>query len=96
MLSVVLVATIISTIPDLNIDRVCRGAGFDNSENEHLICITSERTALAALRQKWAQYPAGVRNECANVVRMAPESSYYELQICIESQTEDRWSPLIP
>jgi hypothetical protein len=96
MLPVFLIATVIGTIPHLDIERVCRGLSLENPKDEHAICVTSEQTALTALRQKWAQYPAGIRNECANVVRIAPESSYYELQICIESQTEGSSSVLTP
>jgi hypothetical protein len=90
MLPIVLIAATMSALPQLNIERVCRGAGAGMAEDEYKTCVESEHSALAALQQKWAQYPAKVRNECAHVVRVAPESSYAELQTCIESQTGDR------
>jgi hypothetical protein len=53
MLPIVLFANVISAIPHLNIERVCRPAGVDNSKDEHTICVASEQTALTTLRQKW-------------------------------------------
>ncbi len=89
---VLLIAAAGSALPHLDIERVCRGgrlgpAALGAGADEYKSCVSSEHTALATLQQKWTRYPAKVRNECAQVVRIAPESSYAELQTCIESQT---------
>ena len=91
MLPIVIVAATLSAVPQLNIERVCRGAAaHQSSDDEYKTCLDSEQTARSTLEQKWARYPDKVRKECARVVRIAPESSYAELQTCIESQTGDR------
>ena len=87
MLPIVLIAATVAALPHLNVERICRGAAAHQlAEEEYKTCIDSEQRALASLQQKWAQYPAKVRRTCAHVVRVAPESSYVELQTCIESQ----------
>lgn len=97
---VLLIAATASALPHLDIERVCRAGRLDRnpaalsaSVDEYNSCVSSEHTALAALQQKWTRYPAKVRNECAQVVRIAPESSYAELQTCIESQTGEIAGP---
>jgi hypothetical protein len=88
VLPIVLIAAALSGVPQLNIDRICRGAAANRStDEEYKTCLDSEQNARNALEQKWAQFPDKVRKECARVVRIAPESSYAELQTCIESQT---------
>ncbi|HLJ71415.1 MAG TPA: hypothetical protein VKU03_08865 [Roseiarcus sp.] len=89
MLPIILIAAAISALPHFDIDRICRGDGSDRAKAEYKTCTGSEQTALAALQQKWAQYPAKLRKECAHVARVAPESTYVELQTCIESQIGD-------
>jgi hypothetical protein len=89
VLPIVLIAAAISAIPHFDIDRICRGDGSDRAKQEYKTCIGSEQTALSALQQKWAQYPARLRKECAHIARIAPESTYVELQTCIESQIGD-------
>jgi hypothetical protein len=88
MLPVVLFAAAVSALPHLDIERVCRGGNI--ADDEYKTCLGSEQSARSTLEQKWAQYPARIRNECAHVVRVAPESSYAELQTCIESQDGER------
>ena len=91
MLPIVLIAATLSAVPQLNIERICHGpAAHRLSDDEYKTCLDSEQNARDTLTQKWAQYPDKVRKECARVVRIAPESSYAELQTCIESQTGDR------
>jgi hypothetical protein len=96
MVSVVLIAGFLNALPHLDIERVCGGARLDNSKDEYSICVETEQSALGTLRQNWARYPASVREECANAVRIAPESSYYELQTCIESQTDKNFPVRAP
>jgi hypothetical protein len=91
VLPIVLIAATLSGVPQLNIERICHGAAANRlTDDEYKTCLDSEQTARSTLEQKWAQYPDKVRKECARVVRIAPESSYAELQTCIESQTGDR------
>lgn len=91
MLPIVLIAAALSAVPHLNIERICHGsAAHQSSDDEYKTCLDSEQNARSTLEQKWAQYPDKVRKECAHVVRVAPESSYAELQTCIESQTGER------
>jgi hypothetical protein len=91
VLPIVFIAASLSGVPQLNIERICRGAAAHRlADDEYKTCLSSEQTARSTLEQKWAQYPDKVRKECAHVVRIAPESSYAELQTCIESQTGDR------
>lgn len=91
MLPIVLIAATLSAVPQLNIERVCRGpAAHQSADDEYKTCLSSEQNARSTLEQNWAQYPDKVRKECAHVVRVAPESSYAELQTCIESQTGNR------
>lgn len=90
MLPIIVIAAALSAVPDLNIERICRGAAAHRlTDDEYKTCLDSEKSARNTLEQKWAQYPDKVRKECARVVRIAPESSYAELQTCIESQTRD-------
>ena len=86
MLPVILLAAAVGALPHLDIERVCHGGASD----DYKTCLESEQNARSTLEQNWATYPAKVRKECARVVRVAPESSYAELQTCIESQTGDR------
>ena len=89
MFPVILFAAAASVVPHLDIERLCQGAASD----EYKTCIESEQSARGTLEQNWASYPDKVRKECARIVRVAPESSYAELQTCIESQTGDRAAP---
>jgi hypothetical protein len=81
-----LLAAALSSLPHLDIERLCRGGASDKEKNDYQSCASSERSAESALRQNWPRYPAKVRNECAHVMSLAPEASYVELQTCIESQ----------
>lgn len=96
MLPIVLIATALSALPHFDIDRICRGDGSVRAKAEYKTCLGSEQTALATLQQKWAQYPAKIRKECAHVARIAPESTYVELQTCIESQVGDAKTSAAP
>ena len=89
MLPIVFIALAMTALPHLNSERVCGDKAVDKSSDDYKTCLDSEHSAANTLQQKWAEYPAKVRNECARVVRAAPESSYAELQTCIESQTGD-------
>jgi hypothetical protein len=91
VLPIFIIAVALSAVPQLNIERVCRGpAAHQSADDEYKTCLSSEQNARSALEQNWAQYPDKVRKECARVVKIAPESSYAELQTCIESQIGNR------
>ena len=87
MLPIVFIAAVMTSLPSLDVERVCGGGPSDKEKEEYRNCMNSEQSAKSKLEQNWAQYPAKVRNECAHVVKVAPEASYVELQTCIESQT---------
>jgi hypothetical protein len=84
----VLVAAMVSALPHFDVERVCHATGpltaGDKLKN-YKLCVTSEQAALSRLQKKWVQYPAKVRNECADMVSVAPGSSYIDLEVCIET-----------
>jgi hypothetical protein len=88
MIQLLFAAAMATSAPHLDIERLCRGGLGDNAKEEYKSCVDAEHSAETTLRQKWAQYPAKARDECAHVMSLAPEASYVELQTCIESRTE--------
>ncbi|HEV3042352.1 MAG TPA: hypothetical protein VGY52_00610 [Roseiarcus sp.] len=86
MLPIVFIAAVMTSLPNLDMDRVCGGGPAEKAKEEYKNCMNSEQTAKNKLQQNWAQYPAKIRNECSHVMEVAPQASYVELQTCIESQ----------
>ena len=88
MTALAILATLASAIPTLNIERLCRGeTSVGQQAVEYESCVRGERAALKTLQEKWASYPASVRDPCARVVKVAPNADYVELMTCIEIRT---------
>jgi hypothetical protein len=88
MIQLLFAAVMTTSAPHLDIEHLCRGGPGDKAKEEYKSCVEAERSVETTLRQKWAQYPAKARDECARVMSLAPEASYVELQTCIETRTE--------
>jgi hypothetical protein len=88
MTVLVLLAALATTIPKIDIENLCRGeTSIVKQATAYESCVMGERTALKTLQDHWANYPASVRNPCANLVKIAPNAGYVELSTCIEIRT---------
>jgi hypothetical protein len=99
VLQIVLIAAAVSALPHFDVERLCHASGLFNTgdkSEQYKLCASGELAALSKLQKKWAQYPAKIRNECADMVRVAPGSSYVDLEVCIETANPEIRSGAAP
>lgn len=80
----ILLAAAVVAIPVFNTEKFCRSSGIGSQALSYDACANTERDARNKLFKEWSSYPRKGRDECASVMRVAPEATYVELLVCIE------------
>ncbi|HLW91765.1 MAG TPA: hypothetical protein VKS78_10740 [Roseiarcus sp.] len=88
MTPLLFLAAIASTVPNLDVAKLCRGEASVQQSADYDGCVKEQQAAEQELQSKWSQYPAKARDGCARAIRAAPGGSYVELETCIEIQTD--------
>jgi hypothetical protein len=87
MLNLLFVLTLASSAPNMDPGIICLSARSaappEDQSGLYGSCIRSQEAAREQIRQKWAQFPADARGQCA-----APNGdtqSYVEVLTCLEN-----------
>lgn len=88
MLVIFVSAAMAATIPQANIQEICRSATVDSlpedRANASRGCIADEQSAKDQLKRDWGRFSSADRANCAETPGM--KFSYVELLTCLEMQ----------
>jgi hypothetical protein len=95
MSHLLLVMAMAATMPTTDLGRICepaRSAALpEDRAGAYDSCVRDEQAARDKLRQKWGQFSARARNDCAQPAGIV--QSYVELLTCLEMQNGGNFAP---
>jgi hypothetical protein len=98
MLVMFMLASLATSIPQANIQEICRSATVDSlpedRANASRGCIGDETSARDQLKQEWHRFTAADRSNCVETPGM--KFSYVELLTCLEMQRGGNFGPVAP
>jgi hypothetical protein len=88
MLVMFLLAALGTTIPQVDIKKICESAQVDSLPEDRVTalrgCVGDETTARDQLHREWGRYSTADKGNCASTPGM--QFSYVELLTCLEMQ----------
>ncbi len=88
MVVMFLLAALGASIPQADINKICRSAQVDSLPEDRVTamrgCVGDETSARDQLRHEWGRYSATDKSNCASTPGM--QFSYVELLTCLEMQ----------
>jgi hypothetical protein len=98
MLVMFILASLATSIPEANIQQICRSATVDSLPEDRASasrgCIGDETSARDQLKREWSRFTAADRSNCASTPGM--QFSYVELLTCLEMQRGGNFGPVLP
>jgi hypothetical protein len=98
MLVIFMLAGLVATIPEANIQQICRSATVDSLPEDRASasrgCIGDETSARDQLKREWGRFSSADRVNCAETPGM--QFSYVELLTCLEMQRGGNFGPMTP
>ena len=98
MLVMFILASLATSIPEVNVQRICRSATVDSLPEDKASasrgCVGDETSAKDQLKREWNRFTAADRSNCAQTPGM--EFSYVELLTCLEMQRGGTFGPAAP
>jgi hypothetical protein len=95
MSHLLLVMAMAAAMPTTDLARICepaRSAALpEDRAGAYDSCVRDEQAARDKLRQKWGQFSAAARNDCAQTAGVV--QSYVELLTCLEMQNGGNFGP---
>ena len=97
-LSAQLLLPVSDSVPNLNVEPVCKGIAAQGGSSYHGTatgkeeqnCIQSEAEVRQQLVERWSTFSPSDKAHCINEAKMGGDSSYTELLTCLEMARDVR------